>query len=138
MQNIWQASCLLCLLIGLGACSSVKFPGVYRIAIQQGNYLEEDMIEQLEEGLTKRQVRFIMGTPMIEDTFNADRWDYYYNVKRGDEVLRSNHFTVYFEQDRLTHWEGDYTPIKKQVEKEQNDALKRTQKREAAKFNLTP
>ncbi|WP_086930782.1 outer membrane protein assembly factor BamE [Agarilytica rhodophyticola] len=118
----------------LGACSSLKFPGVYRIPIQQGNYLEEDMITQLKEGLTKRQVRFIMGTPMIEDTFNADRWDYFYNVKRGDTEISANHFIVYFKDDRLTHWEGDYTPINKQVEKEQDKALKDTERKEKAKF----
>jgi len=116
------------------ACSSLKFPGVYRIPIQQGNYLEEDLIEQLEVGLTKQQVRYIMGTPMIEDTFNTDRWDYYYNIKRGDKELRSNHFIVYFENDKLASWEGSYGSIKKQVEKEQEEALKKTERKENAKF----
>jgi len=134
MQNVLKTLSVLTIVVALAACSSLRFPGVYRIAIQQGNYLEDDMIEQLKEGLTKRQVRYIMGTPMIEDTFSADRWDYYYNVKRGDKKLRSNHFIVYFENDRLTHWEGNYTPIKKHVENEQNEALKKTKKREDAKF----
>lgn len=134
MQKLLKTLCLLVSFTILGACSSLKFPGVYRIPIQQGNYLEEDMITQLKEGLTKRQVRFIMGTPMIEDTFNADRWDYFYNVKRGDKELSANHFIVYFKDDRLTRWEGDYTPINKQVEKEQDEALKTTEKKDKAKF----
>ncbi len=125
---------LLSIISIASGCSSLRFPGVYRVTIQQGNYLEEDMIEQLKPGLTKQQVRYIMGTPLVEDTFNTDRWDYYYNVKLGDEDLRSNHFIVFFENDALTHWEGDYTPINKQVEKEQEEALKQTKKKEDAKF----
>lgn len=134
MQIVLKTLSLISLTLLFGACSTLKFPGVYRIPIQQGNYLEKDMIEQLEPGLTKRQVRYIMGTPMIEDTFNADRWDYYFNVKRGDKELRSDHFIVYFENGALTHWDGDYTPIKKQVEKEQQEALEKTEKKENAKF----
>lgn len=134
MYNLTKISCLAVFIITLGACSSLRFPGVYRIPIQQGNYLEEEMIEQLKVGLTKSQVRYIMGTPMVEDSFNANRWDYYYNVKRGDKELRSNHFIVYFDKDRLTRWDGTYTPIKKQVEQEQNEALDKTKKKEDAKF----
>ncbi len=134
MQIVLKTLGLISLTLLFSACSSLRFPGVYRIPIQQGNYLEKDMIEQLEPGLTKRQVRYIMGTPLIEDTFNADRWDYYFNIKKGDKELRSNHFTVYFENNKLTHWDGNYTPIKKQVEEEQQEALKETEKKENAKF----
>lgn len=127
---------LLALLSAISACTSLKFPGVYKVVIQQGNYLEEDMIEQLKPGLTKQQVRYIMGTPLVEDTFNQDRWDYYYNVKLGDDDLRTNHFIVYFDdQDMVTHWDGDYTPINKQVEEEQKEALKKTEQKEAARLD---
>ena len=118
----------------LAACSSLRFPGVYRIPVQQGNYLETNMVAQLKPGLTKRQVRYIMGTPLIEDSFHQDRWDYYYSVKRGENQLRNNHFVVYFKNDKLTHWDGDYTPITEQVQKEQEEALENTKKKEAAKF----
>lgn len=134
MQNLIKPVVLLCCALILGACSSLKFPGVYRIPVLQGNYLEEDMVEQLEVGLTKRQVRYIMGTPMIQDTFNNDRWDYFYSVRRGDDTLRSNHFTVHFKDDRVTHWDGDYTAIKKQIEQEQEEALEKAEKKEKAKF----
>lgn len=134
MQIVLKTFCLISLTLFSSACSTLKFPGVYRIPVQQGNYLEQDMIDKLEPGLTKRQVRYIMGTPMVEDTFNTDRWDYYFNLKRGSKELRSNHFIVYFENDQLTHWDGDYTPIKKHVEKEQQDALEKTEKKENAKF----
>lgn len=134
MQKVFKIILITTLITSVIACSSLRFPGVYRVTIQQGNYLEEEMIEQLKEGLTKRQVRFIMGTPMVEDTFNPDRWDYFYNVKRDDKDIRSNHFIVFFEDDKLVRWEGDYTPIKKQVAKEQEKALEDTEKKEAAKF----
>ena len=134
MQKMFKSAIYITVMLALAACSSFKFPAVYRVSIQQGNYLEQDMIEQLKVGLSKQQVRFIMGTPMVEDTFNTDRWDYYYNVKRGDTDLSSNHFIVYFDNDLVTHWDGDYTPIKKQVEKEQQEALDQTERKEAAKF----
>lgn len=119
----------------ISACSSLRFPGVYKVTIQQGNYLEEEMIEQLKPGLSKEQVRYIMGTPLIEDTFNQNQWDYYYNVKLGDDDLRTNHFTVYFEDNKLTHWDGDYTPINKQVEKDQQEALDQTKKKNDARLD---
>lgn len=135
MNYLFKRSCLFLSLLALCACSSLKFPGVYRIPIQQGNYLEKDMIDQLKVGLSKRQVRYIMGSPMLEDTFNEDRWDYYYSVRRGDTELRANHFVVFFENDKLTRWEGNYTPIKKQVEEEQVEALENTEKKKAASFD---
>lgn len=125
---------VLSLILTTFACSSIKFPGVYRIAVQQGNYIEEEMVDQLETGMTKRQVKFILGTPMVEDTFNQDRWDYYYSVKRGDKVLHNNHFTVYFENNVLAKWEGDYRLNAAQKEEEKKEALERTRKNEEAKF----
>lgn len=135
MNYLFKPCYLLAIVAVLSACSSMKFPGVYRIPVQQGNYLEQDMIEQLEVGLSKRQVRYIMGSPMLEDTFNEDRWDYFYSVRKGDTELRSNHFVVFFENDRLTRWQGDYTPINKQIEEEQEEALKNTEKEKAASFD---
>jgi len=64
------------------------------------------MIDQLETGMTKRQVRFVLGTPLLEDGFNQDRWDYHYSLSRGDENLRERHLTVYFENDQMTRYEG--------------------------------
>ena len=57
-----------------------RIPGVtpYRIEIQQGNYVSQDMVAQLKPGMTKEQVRFVLGTPLVTDIFHADRWDYVY------------------------------------------------------------
>src|SRR5688572_9091823 len=67
---------LLAALLALGAC-------VYRINIQQGNFLDPKALEQLQAGMTRSQVRFLLGTPMVADAFDPDRWDYVYYFKRG-------------------------------------------------------
>lgn len=89
-------------------CSYVKFPGVYRVPVQQGNIIDKEKVDQLEPGMTKRQVQFVMGAPLINDLFTQDRWDYVYQFRRGDETLRSRRLTVFFENDQLVRFEGDY------------------------------
>lgn len=78
----------------------------YRINIQQGNYLEEDDVDQVQPGMTRSQVRFLLGTPMVEDLFNSERWDYVYYFKRGrtGDVFR-RHFVVYFEGEQAVRIE---------------------------------
>ena len=80
----------------------------YRINIQQGNYLEEDDVAQVEPGMTRSQVRFLLGTPMVEDMFNNERWDYVYYLKIGrtGQVYR-RHFVVYFEGETAVRIERD-------------------------------
>ncbi len=94
----------------LGACSSLKFPGVYKIGILQGNIIDQKKVNQLEKGMTKLQVQFVMGTALVNDVFNRDRWDYIYNLRRGDETIREKRFTVFFEDGKLSRWEGDVAP----------------------------
>lgn len=91
----------------LSACSAVGFPGVYRIDVEQGNIVTPDMVEQLEPGMSKRQVRFILGTPLVEDPFNNNRWDYTYRRSNGLDVLSENQLTVVFEDDVLVEVRGD-------------------------------
>ena len=135
MKKILQISAVLALCGGMIACSSLKFPGVYRLRVQQGNYIEQEMIDQLEKGMTQDQVRFVMGTPLVEDTFNPGRWDYFFNVRRGDNTLREYHFTVFFdEQNLLAEWQGDYEPTKTTKKEDQSEALEQAEKEEAAKF----
>ena len=98
------------LLLAVTACGFVGFPGVYKITIEQGNIITQDIIDQLEPGMSRRQVRFILGTPLVEDTFDQDRWDYPYEIKLGDEIIRRAMVTVYFDGDRLVDVQGDYLP----------------------------
>ena len=100
-----------CLLAGLEGCgSNFGFPGVYRINVEQGNVVTEEMVEQLRPGLNRRQVRYIMGTPLIEDSFHEDRWDYRYLLRNGNELLSETQLTVWFEDDELVRVEGPDAP----------------------------
>jgi len=97
--------------LGVAACSNgIRIPFVYRIDIHQGNIYSQDMVDQLKPGMTKRQVAFIMGTPLLEDAFHSDRWDYVYSDEPGDGDRVAKKFTVYFEKDELVSLEGDLRP----------------------------
>jgi outer membrane protein assembly factor BamE len=92
-------------MIILAGCS---FPGVYRIDIPQGNIVTQEMVDQLRPGLTKRQVNFILGTPLVRDTFNQDRWDYVYSFQRGGGERVQERLSVFFESNQLIRFEGDF------------------------------
>jgi outer membrane protein assembly factor BamE len=94
----------------LSACGFVGFPGVYRIDVEQGNILTQETVDQLKPGMSRRQVRFILGTPLIEDTFNQNRWDYTYVKRNGLDILSESRLSVIFEGDSLVEVIGDYLP----------------------------
>ena len=100
--------CLLASVVGCG--SNFGFPGVYRINVEQGNVVTEEMVGQLRPGLNRRQVRYIMGTPLIEDSFHEDRWDYRYLLRNGNELLSETQLTLWFEEDELARVEGPDAP----------------------------
>lgn len=106
MRSLLIAIALVC----LTACGAVGFPGVYRIDIEQGNLVTQEMVDQLKPGMSRRQVRFIMGTPLVEDSFNQSRWDYPYVIRNGRNVIREANLTIYFDGDTMTHLAGDYAP----------------------------
>jgi outer membrane protein assembly factor BamE len=101
---------LLLLVTGLSACGFIRFPGVYRIDVEQGNIITQELADQLQPGMSRRQVRFILGTPLLEDTFNQDRWDYPYVKRNGVDILDQATLTVVFDGDSLTEVRGDYQP----------------------------
>lgn len=104
---------LLALLLAasLVGCSSFRFPWVHKINVQQGHIITQEMVDQLKIGMTKRQVRFVLGNSLVPNTFNDDRWDYPYSVRKGsDGEIKSYLFTVYFADDKLARYEGDYLP----------------------------
>ena len=75
---------------------------VYRINIQQGNFLDQAAVEQVKPGMTRSQVRYLLGTPMVSDPFNKERWDYIYYLKKGrSRHVDSRRVTVYFESDKV-------------------------------------
>ena len=97
--------CLLAL--SVAACS---FPGVYRLPVQQGNVVTQDMVNQLQPGMDKRQVRFILGTPLLIDSFEDNRWDYFYSLKNGNNEYSRERLTLYFTEDVLTNMQGNFRP----------------------------
>ncbi len=96
----------LALLTGLLGAIAVSSGCVYRINIQQGNLLKEEQIEQLEVGMTRKQVRFLLGTPMVDDPFHQERWDYIYYIRIGRrDPFQSHMLTVYFDGDTVARIE---------------------------------
>ncbi len=79
---------------------------VYRMDIQQGNLLDAEQVDQVEVGMTRSQVRFLLGTPMVIDSFNPERWDYIYSLRRGhSRKVDRQHLIVWFEGDTVTRIE---------------------------------
>ena len=80
----------------------------YRMDIQQGNLITEKEVAQLKRGMSKREVRYVMGTPLVVDPFHSDRWDYFYSfLGSRDRTPQRRRVTVVFIEDRLDHIEGD-------------------------------
>jgi outer membrane protein assembly factor BamE len=99
---------LACAVI-LNACG----PLVYRIEVQQGNLVTQESVAQLKPGMTKDQVRFVLGTPLITDIFHAERWDYVYTMRpaRTNTIKEERRLTLYFDKDgRLERVDGDVVP----------------------------
>lgn len=112
MQNsrrILTSLGLLGLTAGLAGCA---LPGVYRIDIQQGNVITQDMVNQLKPGMNPRQVRYIMGSPLISDTFHPNRWDYIYSFQAGGSQRRQERISLMFDErgQQLVALTGDFMP----------------------------
>jgi outer membrane protein assembly factor BamE len=87
----------------LGSALTLTASGcVYRINIQQGNFLNQTAVDNVKEGMTRSQVRYLLGTPMVADSFNKERWDYIYYLKKGrTRHVDSRRVTVYFDGDKV-------------------------------------
>lgn len=105
---------LLCIsLVFITACSrsfdgGYNVPLLYKIDIQQGNVIDQDMLNKLKPGMDQTQVKFIMGTPVIVDPFHNDRWEYIFSFQKGGGVREQRHITLHFDEDeKLSHISGD-------------------------------
>ena len=114
-----RTSSLVVLLAALlaGGCASTQSLmspftslAVYKIDINQGNYLSQDMVDRLKVGMTRQQVKQTLGTPLVTSAFRDNRWDYVYEYARQGKVREHRQFTVYFAEDKLARWEGDEMP----------------------------
>ena len=83
----------------------------YRINIVQGNFVSREAASQLREGMTRDQVKFLLGTPLLTDVFHANRWDYVFSFRRGNtSVVQQRRYTVFFDGERLVKFGGDELP----------------------------
>lgn len=109
--------------VSLGA--SLMSGCVYKMNVQQGNFLVTESVSQLKEGMTRSQVRFLLGTPMVPDAFDESRWDYYYfmDTRKLDKPLQRR-LTVYFEDERVQRIENQGVPTQTDLDQLERD-LKR-------------
>lgn len=125
---------------GLSACGTTNWGFPYRATIQQGNWITSEQVATLQVGMTRDQVRFILGTPALQDVFHTDRWDYpfYSQSGYGKDELRK--FTVWFDHDQLTRWEGDEQPNRQPFQKADSgtEAIEVNPKSDAADDTATP
>jgi outer membrane protein assembly factor BamE len=80
---------------------------IHRIDIQQGNVLDDAAVAKVQIGMTKTQVQFLLGTPLIADPFHKDRWDYFFSKRQGEKVLEQRHIALFFENDQLNKIDHD-------------------------------
>lgn len=119
MQKLLPTLTAAALLASLTGCSvfsdndlrAISFPGVHKIDIQQGNVVDQEMIDQLRPQMSKAQVLYVMGTPLVKDTFNQERWDYLYSYQPGGERRVQQVVSLYFNEDeQLAYFKGDFRP----------------------------
>ena len=109
LKNVPPFPVLLAVLVfALAGCNMVPRIGAHRMEIQQGNFVSQEMMSQVKAGMTKDQVRFILGTPLVSDIFHADRWDYVFARRRvNSDELEQRHIVIFFEEGRLKRIDGD-------------------------------
>ena len=104
---------LILLSVLLSSCSYLEVPllSPYKMDIRQGNYITPEMREKLKLGMNKSQVRYVLGTPLINDVFHGSRWDYAYRLEQGGKLVEQQHMTLYFAGDNLERAEEDGKPV---------------------------
>lgn len=96
---------IFCLSILLAAAGCSNMPGIYRIDIRQGNYIDQALVDQLKPGMTRRQVQFLLGTPLIQDPFHANRWDYVYTLASDGKLVEERRLSLFFQGELLSRIE---------------------------------
>ncbi len=99
----------------LASCSDMALPKLgslspYHIPVRQGNLVTREMLDQVRVGMPGAQVRAILGTPLVQDPFHANRWDYVYRLKQGGKLLDMQRLTLYFENDKLARIDDRHMP----------------------------
>ena len=110
MKRIVSLFLLAFVLTGCSSWNLISYLHPYRIDIQQGNLVTQDMLDKLKLGMSPAQVRYALGTPLIVDPFHPERWDYVYQMIKDGKVTVLRHVTVVFEDDKLKGISGDIKP----------------------------
>ena len=93
------------------ACAVLAGCGlVYRIDVQQGNYVTQDTVARLKTGMTKAEARQVLGTPLLIDVFHANRWDYYFSSVKAGRAEDGKRFSVFFQDDKVVSFTGSVQP----------------------------
>lgn len=87
-----------------------KIPLMYKRDLQQGNVITQELINRLKPGMTKSQVNYILGTPLLVDVFHLERWDYLYLERKGKQAAEQKRISLFFQDDRLVRTAGDLYP----------------------------
>jgi outer membrane protein assembly factor BamE len=124
MKYLYLTVLALC----VGGCSmpqikvpDLKIPRVYKLSVQQGNVITQEMVDRLDPGMTRNQVEYVMGRPVLEDPFDDDQWVYLYTLEVPDVFIQAFKMVLIFEEDTLVSITGDYVPTTAE-EKAQNEA----------------
>ena len=88
----------------------------YKLEIPQGNVITQEMVDKLKAGMTRAQVRFVLGTPLVVDAFRTNRWDFVYTLQKGGKMLESRRITILFDGDLLQAVEGNVVAANPVVE----------------------
>jgi outer membrane protein assembly factor BamE len=102
--------CLIVSCLAVQAGCSLGLPRVHKVTIQQGNVITQEMIDRLKPGMTRSQVAFVMGEPVLRHAFDEDRWDYIYTLQIPGYYNEQKRVSLYFENNVLAYFTGDYAP----------------------------
>jgi outer membrane protein assembly factor BamE len=132
-----SVSCILAVVasLTLSSCTTIlnNLPGVYRVDVQQGNIVDQSMIDQLRPSMNKRQVLYIMGSPMLADFFHQKRWDYLYSAQVDGGDRQQKRISLFFENDQLIGVQGDFKPSELPVVKTSEETTVEVPKRDLDK-----
>ncbi|WP_236822567.1 outer membrane protein assembly factor BamE [Andreprevotia sp. IGB-42] len=110
---VYRTLAPLCAALMLCACNALA---PYKIDIPQGNEITADQAAQLKVGMSRSQARFVLGTPLLADPFHANRWDYIVSHAKGGKLMEKKTFTVHFDGDTVSRWEGNTLPARKKFD----------------------
>lgn len=103
---------IACASLVLAGCSfkRPRLPRVHKLTVQQGNVINQDMVDKLRPGMNRSQVAFIMGEPVVRNSFNNDRWDYVYTIELPGVYATTQTVSLYFVDEQLAYFTGDLVP----------------------------